>query len=117
METTIIELKEILLNLKEEIKEIRQDIGKLKIEMSLLQKGKKKNKKIEKLEIIKSNIIGTNLKKPTQKPQKGSYDYWFMETQYPKILEEAEELKAEIRKKEKGKEKLEIKEQTESNSE
>lgn len=115
METTLIELKELLLNLKEEIKEIKQEIGKIKIELSVIQKGQKKNKKVERFEMLKTGIIGTSFKKPTQKPQTGSYDAWFMETQYPKILKESEELKAEINKKEK----LEIKEQTptDSNSE
>ncbi len=118
METTLIELKEILLNLKEEIKEIKQEIGKIKIEIYVMQKGQKKNKKIERLEMLKFGTIGTNLKKTIKKPQKGSYDHWLMETQYPKILQEAEELKAEIKKHEKGKDKLEIKEptQTDSNS-
>ena len=86
METTLIELKEILLNLKEEIKEIKQEIGKIKIEMTVIQMNQKKNKKLERFEIIKSRIIGTSFKKPTQKPQAGSYDAWFMDTQYPKIL-------------------------------
>jgi len=66
METTLIELKEILLNLKEEIKDIKQEIGKIKIEMSVIQMGKKKNKK---LKILKSGIIGTCFKKLIQKPQ------------------------------------------------
>ena len=39
-----------------------------------------------------------------------------METHYPKILKETEELKAELKNKEKGKEKLEIKEITPSDS-
>lgn len=87
--------------------------------MSVIQKGQKKNKKVERLDILKSGIVGTSFKKSTQKLQKGSYDSWFMETQYPKILRESEELKAEIKKKDKGKEKIEIKEQipSESNSE
>ena len=117
METTLIELKELLLNLKEEIKEIKQEIGKIKIELSVIQKGQKKNKKVERFEMLKTGIIGTSFKKPTQKPQTGSYDAWFMETQYPKILEESEKLKAELKREEKGKEKLEIKENTPSDTE
>ena len=116
METTLRELKEILLNLKEEIKDIKQEIGKIKIEMSVIQISKKKNKRLEKFEILKSGIIGTSFKEPIQKPQAGSYDAWFMETHYPKILKETEELKAELKNKEKGKEKLEIKEITPSDS-
>ena len=110
METTLFELKEILLNLKEEIKEIKQEIGKIKIELSVIQLSQKKNKRVEKFEILKSGIIGTSFKEPIQKPQPGSYDDWFIKTQYPKILEETEKLKAELKTKEKGKEKLEIKE-------
>ena len=51
------------------------------------------------------------------KPQAGSYDDWFIKTQYPKILEESEKLKTELKSREKGKEKLEIKEPTPSDSE
>ena len=72
---------------------------------------------MEKFEILKSEIIGTSTKKPVQKPQTGSYDEWFMKNQYPKILEETEKLKTELKTKEKGKEKLEIKETTPSDSE
>ena len=39
-----------------------------------------------------------------------------MKTQYSKILEETEKLKTEVKNKEKGKEKLEIKETTPSDS-
>ena len=116
METTLIELKEILLNLKEEMREIKQEIGKMKIELSVIQMSQKKSKKVEKIEMLKSRIIGTSFKKPMNKPQTGSYDDWFIKTQYPKILEETEKLKAELKKKEKGKEKLEIKEATPSDS-
>ena len=80
METTLIELKEILLNLKEEIKDIKQEIGKIKIELSVIQISRKKDKKLEKFEILKSGIISTSFKKPVQKPQTGSYDDWFMKT-------------------------------------
>ena len=104
METTLIELKQILLNLKEEIKDIKQEIGKIKIELSVIQISQKKNKKLEKFEILKSWIIGTSFKKPIQKPQTWSFDDWFMKTQYPKILEETEKLKAELKSSEKGKE-------------
>ena len=117
METTLIKLKEILLNLKEEIKEIKQEIGKIKIELSAIQIAQRKNKKVEKFEILRSGIIGTSFKTPAMKPQIGSYDDWFLKTQYPKILEESEKLKAELKSKEKGKEKLEIKEVTPSDSE
>ena len=116
METTLIELKEILLNLKEEIKDIKQEIGKIKIELSVIQISQKKNKKLENFEILKSEIIGTSFKKPIQKPQTGSYDNWFIKTQYPKLLEETEKLKAELKSKEKCKEKLEIREVTPSDS-
>ena len=116
METTLIELKEILLNLKEEIKDIKQEIGKIKIEISVIQMSQKKNKKVEKFELLKSGIIGISFKKPLQKPQTGSYDDWFIKTQYPRILEETKKIKAELKNKEKGKEKLEIKETTPSDS-
>ena len=117
METTLIELKEILLNLKEEMREIKQEIGKIKIELSTIQISRKKNKKVEKFEIIKSGIIGTSIEKHMTKPQPGSYDDQFIKTQYPKILEESEKLKAELKREEKGKEKLEIKESTHSDTE
>ena len=116
METMLIELKEILLNLKEEIKDIKQEIEKIKIELSVIQISKKKNKKLERFDILKSGTIGTSFKKPIEKSQIGSYDDWFMKTQYPKILEETEKLKAELKNKEKGKEKLEIREATPSDS-
>ena len=117
METTLFELKEILLTLKEEMNEIKQEIGKIKIELATIEINKKKNKRVEKFDILKSGIIGTSFKKPTVKPQTGSYDDWFIKTQYPKILEETEKLKAELKIKEKGKEKLEIKQATPSDSE
>ena len=101
MKTTLIELKEIFLNFKEKIKDIKQEIGKIKIELSVIQISQKKNKKFE---ILKSWIIGTSFKKPIQKPQTWSFDDWFMKTQYPKILEETEKLKAELKSSEKGKE-------------
>ena len=116
METTLIELKEILLNLKEEIKDIKQEMRKIKIEISIIQMSQKKNKKVEKFEILKSGVIGTSFKKPIQKPQTESYDDWFTKTQYPRILEKTEKIKAELKNKEKGKEKLEIKEATPSDS-
>ena len=117
METTLFELKEILLTLKEEMNEIKQEIGKIKIELATIEINKKKNKRVEKFDILRSEIIGTSFKKPTVKPQTGSYDDWFIKTQYPKILEETEKLKAELKIKEKGKEKLEIKQATPSDSE
>ena len=116
METTLIELKQILLNLKEEIKDIKQEIGKIKIELFVIQISQKKNKKLEKFEILKSGIIGTSFKESIQKPQTGSYDDWFMKTQYPKILEETEKLKAELKSSEKGKKKIEIREASPSES-
>ena len=60
METTLIKLKEILLNLKEEMNEIKQKIGKIKIELAAIQISKKKNKRVEKFDILKSGIIGTS---------------------------------------------------------
>ena len=116
MEITLIELKEILLNLKEEINNIKQEIWKIKIELSVIQISRKKNKKLENFEILKSETIGTSFKKPVQKPQTWSYDEWFMKSQYPKILEETERLKTELKNKEKGKEKLEIREASPSDS-
>ena len=98
METTLFELKEILLTLKEEMNEIKQEIGKIKIELATIEINKKKNKRVEKFDILRSGIIGTNFKKPTVKPQTGSYDDWFIKTQYPKILEESEKLKKKVKK-------------------
>lgn len=64
----LIELKEMLLNLKEEIKELKQETEKIKIELSVKQISQKKNKRVEKFEILKSGIIGTSFKEPLQKP-------------------------------------------------
>ena len=47
---------------------------------------------MKKFKILKLETIGTSSKKHVQKPQTGSYNEWFMKSQYSKILEEAEKL-------------------------